>query len=244
MKPFDQVISDLPIARPVQDRRDRPQPAHRVRARPEPLGATSQCAAGCSTSTAWTTAATRTLVATEASKAGRVRHRPRLPARGPGNCQHKGPKWDDGRIRKELFETASPAHTAGPNLRRRSSIHAYGEAISLTYDFDTEQPLQPCTGGRTEHVQQSRNSFAEGKLPEARLLEPFRAELPPGGVPAQPTAPRGTGGEPARLRANLHSRARQLLEEPAGSSPPTAAAQRRARPRVRVPRPRRGAMAD
>ena len=54
--------------------------------------------------------------------------------------QHKGSKWDDGRIKKDLFETAvgqglqsyhlNPRRPKFQDLRVR-------EALGYTYDFDT-----------------------------------------------------------------------------------------------------------
>ena len=128
--------------------------------------------------------------------------------------QHKGPKWDDGRIIKNMFFTqvgqGLQAHLM--NLRRPLfQDRRVREAIGLTYDFDTLNRLGLLT--RAYSVFNNSEFAAEG-LPspgELKLLEPFRAELPPE-VFGPAWRPPTTGRDPKRLRANL-LKARALLEE-------------------------------
>jgi peptide/nickel transport system substrate-binding protein/microcin C transport system substrate-binding protein len=128
--------------------------------------------------------------------------------------QHKGPKWDDGRIKKDLFETAVgqglQAHMI--NLRRPlfQDIRVR-EALGYTYDFDTLNRL-----GLLKRTQSQFNNsqFAAEGLPspgELKLLEPFRNELPPEVFGPAYRAPT-TGRDPKRLRQNL-LKARELLAQ-------------------------------
>lgn len=125
---------------------------------------------------------------------------------------HAGPKWRDGRIRKELL-----VHRKGEgqqaylfNLRRPLfQDRRVREAIDLAYDFDWVNRRRQYK--RNESVFPNSEFQATG-LPSAgelKLLEPFRAELPPEvfGPPYQ--APRTDTG-PTALRKNLR-RARDLL---------------------------------
>jgi peptide/nickel transport system substrate-binding protein/microcin C transport system substrate-binding protein len=128
--------------------------------------------------------------------------------------QHKGPKWDDGRILRDLFETqvGQGLQSYQLNLRRpKFQDIRVRRALDYTYDFDTLNRLGLFR--RTESVFNNSDFAAEG-LPSAAelvLLEPFRAELPPE-VFGPPYRAPTTGSEPARLRANL-LKARELLEE-------------------------------
>jgi microcin C transport system substrate-binding protein len=128
--------------------------------------------------------------------------------------QHKGPKWDDGRIKKDLFETSVgqglQAHLM--NLRRPifQDIRVR-EALGYTYDFDTVNRLGLY---KRANSQFNNSEFAAQGLPtagELKLLEPFRKELPPEVFGPAYRAPT-TGRDPKRLRQNL-LRARELLEQ-------------------------------
>ncbi|MGA0611860.1 extracellular solute-binding protein [Caldimonas sp. KR1-144] len=125
---------------------------------------------------------------------------------------HAGPKWRDGRIKKELL-----VHQKGEgqqaylfNLRRPLfQDRRVREAIDLAYDFDWVNRRRQYK--RNESVF-ANSEFAATGLPSAgelKLLEPYRAELPPEvfGPPYQ--APRTDSG-PMALRENLR-RARDLL---------------------------------
>ena len=128
--------------------------------------------------------------------------------------QHKGPKWDDGRIVKDPFPTqvGQGLQSYHLNLRRaKFQDLRVRRALDYTYDFDTLNRLGQFK--RTESVF-NNSEFAAAGLPtpaELALLEPFRAELPPEVFGPAYRAPT-TGADPKRLRANLlHARA--LLEQ-------------------------------
>jgi peptide/nickel transport system substrate-binding protein/microcin C transport system substrate-binding protein len=128
--------------------------------------------------------------------------------------QHKGVKWDDGRIKKDLFETSVGQGLQAYMLNMRRPLFQdirVREALGYTYDFDTTNRL----GLYKRAESQFNNSeFAAQGLPtpgELKLLEPFRAELPPEVFGPAYRAPT-TGRDPKRLRQNL-LKARELLEQ-------------------------------
>ena len=128
--------------------------------------------------------------------------------------QHKGVKWDDGRIKKDLFETSVGQGLQAYQLNLRRPLFQdirVREALGYTYDFDTVNRL----GLYKRAESQFNNSdFAAQGLPspaELQLLEPFRAELPPAVFGPAYKAPT-TGRDPKRLRQNL-LKARELLEQ-------------------------------
>ena len=131
------------------------------------------------------------------------------------NRQHKGPKWDDGRIRKELFATGFGQHLQAFDLNLRRPLLQdirVREALGLTYDFDTVNNRFRMFKRASSLFNNSE--FAATGLPSAdelRLLEPFRKELPAEVFGPAYQAPT-TGGEAPRLRANL-LKARGLLEQ-------------------------------
>ena len=128
--------------------------------------------------------------------------------------QHKGVKWDDGRISKDLFETSVGQGLQAYMLNMRRPLFQdirVREALGYTYDFDTVNRL----GLYKRAESQFNNSdFAAQGLPspaELKLLEPFRGELPPAVFGPAYKAPT-TGRDPKRLRQNL-LKARELLEQ-------------------------------
>ncbi len=128
--------------------------------------------------------------------------------------QHKGPKWDDGRILKDLFETqvGQGLQSYYLNLRRpKFQDIRVRRALDYTYDFDTLNRLRLFK--RAESVFNNSEFAAEGppSAAELALLEPFRDELSPEVFGPAYRAPT-TGGTPARLRANL-LKAKALLAE-------------------------------
>ena len=151
-------------------------------------------------------------VATEAFKAGEFDIVKVYSARNWAR-QHKGPKWDDGRIVKTLFTVATGQGLQADDFNLRRPIFKdirVREAIGLTWDFDSINRY---------HLFKRANSlfnnseFAAQGLPSAgelTLLEPYRQELPEEVFGPAFVAP-STAGEPARLRANL-LKARALLE--------------------------------
>ncbi len=152
-------------------------------------------------------------VATEAFKAGEY-DLVRVYGARTWNRQHKGAKWDDGRISKELFETGFGQHLQAYDFNLRRPIFQdirVREAIGLTYDFDTANERFKMF--KRAHSLFNNSEFAAEGLPseaELKLLEPFRKELPPEVFGPAYRAP-GTGGDALKLRANL-LKARGLLE--------------------------------
>ena len=152
-------------------------------------------------------------VATEAFKAGEFDIVKIYSAR-VWSRQLKGPKWDDGRIRNQLFEMATGQALQATLFNLRRPIfqdRRVRHAIALTWDFDT---LNRYHLYKRAYSLFNNSQFAAEGVPspgELALLGPYRSELPPEafGAPFQPAS---TGGEPERLRANL-LRARALLED-------------------------------
>jgi peptide/nickel transport system substrate-binding protein/microcin C transport system substrate-binding protein len=128
--------------------------------------------------------------------------------------KHKGVKWDDGRIVKAALPTGFGQQIQCYNLNLRlpkfQDIRVR-EALGYTYDFDTINK----TGAFTRASSVFNNSeFAAQGLPgagELKLLEPFRAELPPR-VFGPAFKPPTTANNPKALRENL-LKARALLAE-------------------------------
>jgi microcin C transport system substrate-binding protein len=128
--------------------------------------------------------------------------------------QHKGPKWDDGRIVKDMFETQTGQGLQSYQLNLRRPIfqdRRVREALGATYDFETLNKLKLF---RRTNSLFNNSEFAAQGLPapgELKLLEPFRAELPPEVFGPAFVAPR-TDMDPAKLRQNL-LKARAMLEQ-------------------------------
>ncbi len=128
--------------------------------------------------------------------------------------QHKGVKWDDGRIKKDLFETSVGQGLQAYMMNMRRPLFQdirVREALGYTYDFDTVNRLGLY---KRANSQFNNSEFAAQGLPtpgELKLLEPFRAELPPAVFGPAFVAPT-TGRDPKRLRQNL-LKARELLEQ-------------------------------
>jgi len=128
--------------------------------------------------------------------------------------QHKGVKWDDGRIVKRSFVTGFGQLMQAYMINLRRPLFAdirVREALVYTYDFETQNKT-----GQFKRANSLFNNteFAAEGLPSAgelKLLEPFRAELPPRVFGPAFVAPR-TDADPNALRRNL-LRARALLEE-------------------------------
>ena len=127
--------------------------------------------------------------------------------------QHKGPKWDDGRIvkREVKIGTGQGLQTYTLNLRRPKFQDArVRHALALAYDFDTNNRYKLYR--RANSLFNNSDLAAQG-LPspgELALLEPFRKELPPE-VFGPPYVAASTGGDAAALRKQL-LQARSLLD--------------------------------
>ena len=126
--------------------------------------------------------------------------------------QHAGPKWRDGRIRKEVFETGMGQGMQAylMNLRRPLwKDRRVREALDLAYDFEYVNRYRVYK--RTDSLF-ANSEFAAKGLPgpgELALLEPFRAGLPPE-VFGPPYTPPRSDLSPYGARDNLR-RARDLL---------------------------------
>ncbi len=128
--------------------------------------------------------------------------------------KHKGVKWEDGRIIKAALPTGfgQQIQCYNFNLRRpKFQDIRVREALGYTYDFDTLNK----TGVFTRASSVFNNSeFAAQGLPSAgelKLLEPFRSTLPPR-VFGPAYVPPTTANNPKALRQNL-LKARALLAE-------------------------------
>ena len=151
-------------------------------------------------------------IATEAFKAAEF-DLVRVYGAGVWMRQHKGRKWDDGRIVKEAFAigTGQGLQSYQLNLRRPlfQDIRVR-EALGLTYDFETMNRYRRFK--RSSSVF-SNSEFAAQGLPspgELKLLEPYRKELPKEVFGPPYVAPR-TASDLHALRRNL-LKARSLLE--------------------------------
>ncbi|MES3014219.1 MAG: extracellular solute-binding protein [Pseudomonadota bacterium] len=128
--------------------------------------------------------------------------------------QHKGTKWDDGRIIKMPFETESGDGLQSYELNLRRPIFSdirVRQAIVLSYDFETNNRYRRLKRANSVF---NNSEFAAVGLPspgELKLLEPYRAELPKEVFGPPYVAPRNDTDENA-LRRNL-LKARALLEE-------------------------------
>ena len=152
-------------------------------------------------------------VATEAFKAGEFDIVKVYGAR-TWMRQHQGVKWRDGRIKKDLFETATGQAIQAYDFNLRRPIFQdirVREALVLSYDYDTNNRYRMF---HRAHSLFNNSRFAAEGLPsegELRLLEPFRGELPPQVFGPPYRAPSTIEGPPA-VRRNL-LRARDLLEQ-------------------------------
>ncbi len=126
--------------------------------------------------------------------------------------QHAGPKWRDGRIKKEVFVTAMGQGMQAylMNLRRPLfQDRRVREALDLAYDFEWVNRYGVY---QRTYSMFSNSDFAAEGLPgpgELALLEPFRSQLPTEvfGLPYRP--PRSDQSKYG-VRDNLR-RARDLL---------------------------------
>ena len=153
------------------------------------------------------------LIALEAFKAGEFdlikEYRSRTWVR-----QHKGVKWEDGRIAKFNMPTGYGYYMQSYNINMRRPLFQdvrVREALGYTYDFETANKTKVFKRCSSLF---NNSEFAAQGLPgagELALLEPFRAELPPRVFGPAWQAPRTDGG-PDGLRRNL-LKARELLEQ-------------------------------
>jgi peptide/nickel transport system substrate-binding protein/microcin C transport system substrate-binding protein len=128
--------------------------------------------------------------------------------------QHKGVKWDDGRIVKRSFVTGFGQLMQAYIINLRRPLFAdirVREALVYTYDFETQN--KTALFRRANSLFNNTEFAAEGTPApgELKLLEPFRAQLPPRVFGPAFVAPR-TDADPNALRRNL-LQARSLLEQ-------------------------------
>lgn len=127
---------------------------------------------------------------------------------------HKGPKWDDGRIIRRGFKTDTGNGLQSMHMNQRRPIFQdirVREALLLAWDFDRYNMY-----GTFQHSYSVFNNseFAAQGLPSAdelKLLEPFRAELPPRVFGPAFVPPSNLTG-PNALREHLRQ-ARDLLSQ-------------------------------
>jgi microcin C transport system substrate-binding protein len=128
--------------------------------------------------------------------------------------QHKGVKWDDGRIRKQSFVTGTGQGLQSYQLNLRLPKFQDArvrEALGYTYDFET---LNKTGAFKRANSVFNNSAFAAQGSPspgELKLLEPWRSELPARVFGPAFVAP-STAGDPNGLRRNL-LKARELFEQ-------------------------------
>ncbi len=152
-------------------------------------------------------------IAIEAFKAGEFDFLMEYSARRWARL-HAGPKWDDGRIVKEEFPTGFGMGFQSYIFNARRPLfqdRRVREALSLAYDFAAVNVYKQY---KRVNSLFANSQFAAVGMPseaELKLLEPFRAEIPPAAFGPAWQDPR-TDLDPNGLRNNL-KRARKLLEE-------------------------------
>lgn len=151
-------------------------------------------------------------VATEAFKAGEF-DVVKVYGAGTWMRQHKGAKWDDGRIAKKAFPVGTGQGLQSYQLNLRRPVFddiRVREALGLSYDFETMNRYRLFKRASSVF---NNSEFAAAGLPSAgelKLLEPYRSELPKEVFGPPFVAPR-TDADVHALRRNL-LRARTLLE--------------------------------
>ena len=216
-KRFDEIVSEYPITSgPVHDRQGRFGPAARVQAQPRLLGARpGRAPRHLQLGPRGLPLLQRPGGGARGLQGRRVRHLQGVQRPQPGCASTRASKWDDGRIKKDLFETSVGQGLQAYMLNMRRPLFQdirVREALGYTYDFDTVNRL-----GLYKRANSLFNNseFAAQGLPtpgELKLLEPFRAELPPevfGPAYRGADAPAATR---SALRQNL-LKARELLEQ-------------------------------
>lgn len=127
---------------------------------------------------------------------------------------HKGAKWRDGRIVKSSFETATGQGLQSMQLNSRRPLFQdirVREALLLAWDFERYNLYG--TFGHSHSVFNNSEFAATGtpSTEELKLLEPFRAELPPRVFGPAFVPPNNRTG-PNALREHLRQ-ARDLLAQ-------------------------------
>jgi microcin C transport system substrate-binding protein len=127
---------------------------------------------------------------------------------------HAGPKWDDGRIKKENMPNGAGMGFASYPLNTRRALfqdRRVREALDWAFDFEWINRLKQY---QRIYSLFSNTEFAAKGLPtpgELALLEPFRAQLPPAVFGPAYVPPR-MDTSPMAPRENLR-RARELFSQ-------------------------------
>lgn len=127
---------------------------------------------------------------------------------------HKGPKWEDGRILKTQFDTATGQGMQAYQINLRRPIFQdirVRKALVYSYDFETNNRYRLLKRANSLF---NNSEFAAAGLPspgELKLLEPYRKDLPPEVFGPPFVSPR-TDSDQHALRRNLLE-ARRLLAE-------------------------------
>ena len=128
--------------------------------------------------------------------------------------KHQGPKWQDGRIVKRAFKTATGQGLQSMHLNQRRPLFQdirVREALLLAWDFDRYNQYRTFNHSYSVF---NNSEFAASGTPSAaemKLLEPYRAQLPPR-VFGPPFVPPDNLSGPNALREHLRQ-ARDLLAQ-------------------------------
>ena len=128
--------------------------------------------------------------------------------------QHKGPKWRDGRIVKAALKTGTGQGLQSIHLNQRRPIFQdirVREALMLAWDFDRYNQYRTFSHSYSVFNNSEFAAVGTPSADELKLLEPFRAELPPRVFGPAFVPPSNLSG-PDALRENLR-RARDLLAQ-------------------------------
>ena len=128
--------------------------------------------------------------------------------------QHKGPKWRDGRIVKAALKTGTGQGLQSIHLNQRRPIFQdirVREALMLAWDFDRYNQYRTFSHSYSVFNNSEFAAVGTPSADELKLLEPFRAELPPRVFGPAFVPPSNLSG-PNALRENLR-RARDLLAQ-------------------------------
>ena len=128
--------------------------------------------------------------------------------------KHRGPKWDSGSIVKKAFKTSNGQGLQSMHLNQRRPLFQdvrVREALMLAWDFDKYNQYRTFSHAYSVF---NNSEFAAAGAPSAdelKLLEPFRAELPPR-VFGPPFVPPDNLTGPNALREHLRQ-ARDMLTQ-------------------------------
>ncbi len=96
--------------------------------------------------------------------------------------KHTGPKWENGTLIKKAFKTGAGQGLQALNLNLRHPLFQdirVREALMLAWDFDKYNQYRTFTHSNSVFNNSEFAATGEPSVDELKLLEPFRAELPP-----------------------------------------------------------------